>query len=364
MPVIEVDGLTKDYGEVLANDDLTFSVAEGEVFGYLGPNGAGKTTTIRTLMGFQSPTAGGATVLGHDVTDEADLIAAKRRIGYLPSHPSFDETVTGRAVLDLHASIKGDRRRAELLDIFDPPLDRKIRAYSTGNVQKLGLVQAFMHDPDLVVMDEPTGGLDPLMQREFNDFVAAEKERGLTVFLSSHVLSEVRRVCDRVGIIRAGRLVETERIEDLLHRTGKFVRARVAGDVDESAFDLAGVHDVSCSATDGGSPSDGTADGDSPSDGTADGGAGSRFDGPVTECAFTFTGDVNALVARLGEYELLDLDVEEAPLEEVFMRFYGERGGNGDRGDGGRDDPDAADGPPGSSGGGSDTAVAGGGSDA
>ncbi|WP_436927797.1 ABC transporter ATP-binding protein [Halosimplex amylolyticum] len=334
MAALEVEGLTKDYGEVLANDDVTFAVAEGEVFGYLGPNGAGKTTTIRTLMGFQSPTSGGGTVLGHDVTDEADLIAAKRRIGYLPANPSFDEGVSGREILDLHASIKGDERREELLETFDPPIDRKVRDYSTGNVQKLGLVQAFMHDPDLVVMDEPTAGLDPLMQRAFNDFVEAEKERGLTVFLSSHVLSEVRRVCDRVGILRGGRLVTTEHIEDLLHRTGKFVRVRVAGDVGASAFDLDGVHDVSCSTTDGGrvdepAEVDGeTVDppdtGDETTDRAVPGDADSpRVDGPVTECTFTFTGNVNDLIAALGERTVIDLDVEEAPLEEVFMRFYG-----------------------------------------
>jgi len=308
MAVIEVDGLTKDYGDVLANDDLTFSVAEGEVFGYLGPNGAGKTTTIRTLMGFQSPTAGGASVLGHDVTDEADLVAAKRRIGYLPARPAFDETVSGREILDLHAAIKGDERRAALLDLFEPPLDRPVREYSTGNVQKLGLVQAFMHDPDLVVMDEPTTGLDPLMQRTFNEFLDAERERGLSVFLSSHVLSEVRRVCDRVGILRGGRLVATERVTDLLDRTGKFVRARVVGAVDADAFALDGVHDIACSTTASGS-------------GDEDG--GSR-DTRITECTFTYTGDVDALVARLGECTLVDLTVEEAPLEEVFMRFYGE----------------------------------------
>ncbi|WP_459193285.1 ABC transporter ATP-binding protein [Halosimplex sp. J119] len=326
MAALEVEGLTKDYGEVLANDDVTFSVADGEVFGYLGPNGAGKTTTIRTLMGFQSPTAGRATVLGHDVTDEEDLIAAKRRIGYLPANPAFDEDVTGREVLDLHGAIKGEQRRAELLETFDPPIDREVRDYSTGNVQKLGLVQAFMHDPDLVVMDEPTSGLDPLMQRAFNEFVDAEKERGLTVFLSSHVLSEVRRVCDRVGVLREGRLVTTERIEDLLHRTGKFVRVRVAGDVSASVFDLDGVHDVSCSGTDGGVAGSNSAGASNPVGESSPGGKSgeaSRRSDPVTECTFTFTGDVNALLDRLGELTLVDLDIEEAPLEEVFMRFYG-----------------------------------------
>ncbi|WP_135533558.1 ABC transporter ATP-binding protein [Halostella pelagica] len=304
MAAIEVNGLTKDYGEVLANDDVTFDVAEGEVFGYLGPNGAGKTTTIRTLMGFQSPTTGSGTLLGADVRTEEELLAAKRRIGYLPATPSFDETATGQRVLDLHASIKGDERRDELLELFDPPLSRPIREYSTGNAQKLGLVQAFMHDPDLVVMDEPTSGLDPLMQRRFEEFVRAERSAGTTVFLSSHVLSEVRRLCDRVGVIRDGRIVTVESVADLLGRSGKSVLARVDDRVAADDVTLSGVHDLS------------VRDATVPDDSAAP--------GPVTELTFTYTGDVNELVDFLDRFDLLELDVEEAPLEDVFMRFYGD----------------------------------------
>jgi ABC-2 type transport system ATP-binding protein len=330
MAPIEVQNLTKRYGEVLANDDLSFAVRDGEIFGYLGPNGAGKTTTIRTLMGFQSPTEGTATVLGADVHDEDALVDAKRRIGYLPSNPSFDEDATGSEILDLHASVKGESRRAELLEIFDPPVDRTVRTYSTGNVQKLALVQTFMHDPDLVVADEPTSGLDPLMQREFNEFVREERRRGTTVFFSSHVLSEVRQVCDRVAILRDGRLVTVESVEELLDRSGKFVRLRAAGSVPESSLAFDGVHDLRVStaasegivetataaATDGASPGE-AHDGSEAHDGTA-----------VSEATFTYTGDVNDLVERLASLPLLDLDVEEAPLEEVFMRFYGDDDGN------------------------------------
>jgi len=294
MSAIDVRNLSKHYGDLQANDDLTFTVDEGEVFGYLGPNGAGKTTTIRTLMGFQSPTSGTATLLGHDVRDESELIAAKRHVGFLPSDPAFDETVTGRRILDLHASLKGDSRREELLADFDPPLDRPVREYSSGNVQKLGIVQAFMHDPDLVVLDEPTSGLDPLMQQRFNELVRAERDAGTTVFFSSHVLSEVRRVCDRVAILRGGELVATESIEDLLDRSGKFVRARVGSAVDVAAVDVPGVHDVEASRSDG-----------------------------ETDLTFTFTGDVSDLVAWLGTLDLHDVSVEEAPLEDVFARFYG-----------------------------------------
>ena len=306
MSAIELRGLTKDYGPVLANDDLTLAVETGEVFGYLGPNGAGKTTTIRTLMGLQSPTAGTATIMGHDVRDEDELIQAKRSIGYLPADPSFDSDATGREILDLHASIKGDERREELLELFDPPIDRPVREYSSGNVQKLGLVQAFMHDPDLVIMDEPTSGLDPLMQSRFNEFVRAEKRAGKTVFLSSHVLSEVRRVCDRVGILRDGRLVTVERVESLLERSGKFVRARVVGDLAPEDLDVDGVHDPTVTAIEAGPELSAVPD-----------------DETITEVTFTFTGDINDLLDRFGRERLLDLDLEEAPLEDVFMRFYG-----------------------------------------
>ncbi len=305
MAAIELEGLTKDYGETLANDDLTFSVESGEIFGYLGPNGAGKTTTIRMLMGFISPTAGSARVLDSPIRDRHALRAARRRIGYLSDDPGFDEDATGARILDLHSSAKGDERSDELLELFDPPLEKSVREYSRGNVQKLGMVTAFMHDPDLVVLDEPTSGLDPLMKQRFNEFIRAEQERGVTVFFSSHVLSEVRRLCDRVGIIRDGRLVTIEPVETLIRRSGKVVRVDAAESVPVSAIRLEGVHDLETSLADD------TVD--DPSD-----------DPLFTEAAFTFTGDVNDLLEHLAGYDLVDVSVEEAPLEDVFMRFYDE----------------------------------------
>ena len=301
MAVIELDGLTKDYGEVLANDGLSFEIQEGEVFGYLGPNGAGKTTTIRMLLGFQTPTAGHARVLGVDVTDRRGLVEAKRRIGYLSDEPGFDEGDTGREVLDLHAAVKGDERGEELLELFDPPLDRPIREYSRGNAQKLGIVTTFMHDPDLVILDEPTSGLDPLMKQRFAEFVRDEQARGVTVFFSSHILSEVRRLCDRVGIIRQGRLVTVEPIETLLQQTGKVVRVDGAEAIPTDILDMDGVHDLQTVPA-------------------RDGNAGEH---QFSECAFTFTGDINAVLDALSGYELLDISIEEAPLEDVFLRFYG-----------------------------------------
>jgi len=294
MAAIELRDLTKRYGDLVAVDGVSFEVEAGEVFGFLGPNGAGKTTTLRTLLGMQAPTSGSVSVLGYDTTVEDQRLDALADTGFLPSNPQFDEQATGREVLDLHESLKGGSRRADLVDRFEPPLDRPVREYSTGNVQKLGVVQAFMHDPDVVILDEPTSGLDPLLQDRFNEFVREERARGVTVLFSSHVLGEVRRICDRVGVLRDGKLVAVEDVETLLDRSGKLVRARVVGDLPPDAFDIPGVSEVTRRSTDG-----------------------------ATRVSFTFTGDVDALVDELDRYPLEELDVEEAPLEEVFLDFYG-----------------------------------------
>lgn len=291
MGAIEVRDLTKEYGSVLGVDSLSFTVGEGEIFGYLGPNGAGKTTTIRALLGLLTPTSGTATVLGADIRNGAALIDAKHRIGYLPANLGFNEEVTGSRVLDYHASIKGDQRRDELLEVFTPPLERPIREYSTGNTRMLGLIQTFMHDPDLVIMDEPTAGLDPLKQEEFNEFIRNERARGTTVFFSSHVLSEVRRVCDRVGILRAGQLVGLEEIEVLLDRGGKRVHV-VPDDGDSPSIpDLEGAFDVTTVGE---------------------------------EIQFTYTGDYNTLLDELADHDVRDIEISEPALEDVFMHYYGD----------------------------------------
>ncbi len=290
MAALEVTNLTKDYGAVVGADDLTFTVEQGEVFGFLGPNGAGKTTTIRLLLGLLEPTAGTATVLGADVRDEDALIEAKRRLGYLPADLGFDEAATGERVLEYFTAIRGSDRREELLELFTPPLERPIREYSTGNERLLGLLQAFMHDPDLVIMDEPTAGLDPLKQEQLLEFLRTEAERGTTIFFSSHVLSEVRRVCDRVGILREGRLVALEDVESLLDRGGKRVRIQLTDP--ETTFEpIPGVIDLE-TTTDG--------------------------------VQFTYTGEYNALLSALASYDVTDVSIGEPPLEDIFMHYYGE----------------------------------------
>ena len=343
MAAIETDGLTKHYGEVRANEDLSFAVREGEVFGYLGPNGAGKSTTIRTLMGFQSPTSGSATVLGHDVTDRDAMIEAKRHLGYIPAEMGFDESVTGERFLRYQASLKGDTRSEELLELFDPPMERAIGEYSTGNKRKLAIVLAFMHDPDLVIMDEPTSGLDPLMQERFYEFIRDEQSKGKTFFFSSHILSEVQKICDRVGVIRNGHLVELEDVETLLDRGSKRVSVRIAGPIEAGEFAIAGAHDLSITgdeqpsrqaAADGGERSNASrttedernesSESECERNERPDGSDTASGDREDTSVSFTFTGDYNELLAHLVNYDVLDLDISDAPLEDVFMRFYGE----------------------------------------
>lgn len=291
MAAITTTELTKYYGKIRGVENLDLSVETGEVFGYLGPNGAGKTTTIRMLLGLLSPTSGHATLLGHDVTDSTALRKAKRRTGYIPGELGFDESVTGTRFLDYQELLKGGPRRTELVELFRPPFSRSIGESSRGNKQKLAIVQAFMHNPDLVIMDEPASGLDPLLQERFYEFVRDEQAAGTTIFFSSHILSEVRKVCDRVAILRDGRLVELTPVAELLGRGGRLVQVRLANPVD--AVDVDGVRDLTVSE-------------------------GGRT------ISFTFTGDYDALVDWLAEHSVLDLEVQEPPLTEIFLHYYGD----------------------------------------
>ncbi|RNJ26863.1 ABC transporter ATP-binding protein [Halosegnis longus] len=293
MSVIRTDELTKFYGDVRGIEGVSFAVEEGEVFGFLGPNGAGKTTTIRTLLGFQSPTSGSATVLGESVTDRTALREARANVGYLPSEPAFDERATGRRLLEYHGALRGDERSDDLLDVFDPPLDRAVEEYSRGNRQMLAIVVAFMHDPDLVIMDEPTSGLDPLKQAKLLDFIRAERESGTSFLFSSHVLGEVRKVCDRVGIIRDGHLVEQADVATLLDRNGKRVELRLSDEITPEAFQFDGAHGLDIASS-----------------------------GEATTVTFTYTGEYEPLLEHILAHDPLDVNIGEAPLEDVFMRFY------------------------------------------
>src|SRR5687768_2957440 len=249
MDAIVTAGLSKRYGHgrmpwrrareglppadgVRALDDLTIAVREGEIFGFLGPNGAGKSTAIRLLLGFLHPSAGSASVYGHDVV--TDSVEIRRRVGYLPGGIALYDTLTGERLLDYLGGLTGRPpvRRAELCDRLElsaATLRRPVRDYSRGMRQKVGIVQALQHDPELAILDEPTEGLDPLMQRAFYAILDDLRADGRTIFFSSHVLSEVERVCDRVAIVRRGRLVALEEVAKLLDRRKRNVEMRLSG---------------------------------------------------------------------------------------------------------------------------------------
>src|SRR5512132_1588201 len=244
--VIETDRLTKRYGRSRGIDELSLTVGAGEIFGFLGPNGAGKTTTIRTLLDLLHPTSGSARLFGLD--SRRDSRAIRARLGNLPGDFSYDEGATGRELLALFAALRGMDglgKAQALAERFEADLSRPLHELSRGNRQKLGLIQALFHQPELVILDEPTTGLDPLMQEEFLAVVAEERERGATVFLSSHDLDEVQRACDRVAIIRDGRLIAIEDVAQMRERAYRDVSVRFVRSVDRREFEtLPGVVDV------------------------------------------------------------------------------------------------------------------------
>jgi ABC-2 type transport system ATP-binding protein len=288
-PAIRTTGLTKRYGQVSALDALDLTVPGGEVFGFLGPNGAGKSTTIRLLLGLARPTAGQAWIFD---TDASDVAVAHRSIAYVPADVALWPALTGAETLELlgRTGTGVDRAyRDELVDRFALDLSKPGRAYSTGNRQKVALVAAFATRAPLLVLDEPTSGLDPLMEREFQYAVGQARQRGQTVFLSSHQLAEVEAVCDRVAILRAGRLVEVAGVADLrrLHRSQ--VEVTFAG----TAPDLTQVPGV----------------------------AGVEVVGP-SRLRFTLTGPPAPALRALAAADVTALQVHEPTLEEIFLDYY------------------------------------------
>ncbi|HXY29026.1 MAG TPA: ABC transporter ATP-binding protein [Acidimicrobiales bacterium] len=298
---IRAEGLTKRFGEVTALDDLHLEVVPGEVMGYLGPNGAGKTTTIRLILGLLRPTAGRCEVFGLDV--QRDGVAAHRRLAYVPGEANLWPRLTGAETLHLLGQVHGrvdEAYRDELIGRFELDPSTRVRAYSRGNRQKVLLIAGLMTRADLLVLDEPTAGLDPLMEQVFRECVREAKERGQTLFLSSHILSEVEAVCDRVAILRQGRLVELGTLDQLRHLSALSVDATFAREVP----DLSGVPGVSNVRRHG---------------------HGVRFE---------LRGPVAPLVRALADTDVTGLVSREPSLEELFLSHYGSGDGHHE----GRDD--------------------------
>jgi len=289
---VELDGLTKFYGPHRGIEDIDLEVKPGQVFGFLGPNGAGKSTAMRVLLDFHRPTSGTAAVLGLD--SRRDSIEVRRRTGYLSGDIALYEKLTAIDQLKWLGRLRGGialARIEELAERLGLDLSRKIGELSKGNRQKVGLVQAFMHEPELLILDEPTSGLDPLVQHTFQEMVREVAAEGRTVFLSSHIIDEVDRVCDEVAIIREGRMVAVETIESLRARSLRQVRITFGHDVNKQLFrDLPHVHDVS---------------------------------GDARSIVIQTAGDIDAIVKEAAQHQVLNLVSEQADLESVFLAFYG-----------------------------------------
>jgi ABC-2 type transport system ATP-binding protein len=293
-PAILTEGLTKHYGEVKALVELDLEVKRGEIFGFLGPNGAGKTTMIRTILDLIHPTAGKAWILGLD--SHEDSVEIRRHVGYLPSDLSMYPTLTGRDMITYFANLRGgvDWKYVEgLAERLQADLSKKVGDLSSGNRQKVGLILTFMNRPQVLIMDEPSAGLDPLMQREFQMMMREVAEEGRTVFLSSHTLSEVQRVADRVGIIRIGHLVDVEFVDDLRSKAIRRVELQFDGPVERSVFEsVPGVRDVEVASH---------------------------------HATMSFDGQMDTLLRTATEhYTLVDVTTQEADLEEIFLEYYRE----------------------------------------
>ena len=289
-PVVSAEGLTKRYGAVNALSDLSLEIAQGQVVGYLGPNGAGKTTTIRLLLGLIRPTAGRGEIFGLDCQRRS--VEAHRRLAYVAGEASLWPSLTGAETLHLLGRVQGrvdEAYREELIARFDLDPSKKVRAYSKGNRQKVILIAGLMSRPDLLVLDEPTSGLDPLMEQAFRHCIREAKERGQTVFLSSHILSEVEALCDQVGILRAGHLVEMGTLAEMRHLSALTVEATFDGPVP----DLTGVPGVSSV----------------------------HADGHVVRCQVR--GSVAPLLTVLATSGVNELLSREPSLEELFLAIYG-----------------------------------------
>jgi len=290
MNVIEINNLTKTYGKSRGITDISFNVEQGEIFGFIGPNGAGKSTTIRTLLSLIYPTSGSAKIFGKDCIQFAPEI--KKEIGYLPSEVFYYDNMKVKDLLKYSASFyKKDcsKRIKELAEMMDLDLNKKIDDLSLGNKKKVGIVQGLLHEPKLIILDEPTSGLDPLMQQKFFELLEEENQKGATILFSSHILSEVQRLCNRVAIIKEGKIVTVEKISTLQENNYKKFKVETKSALAPEYFNIIGVNNL-------------------------------QAKGNVI--SFLFKGNINTVLKKIAEIEVVNLWIEEPDLEEIFMHYY------------------------------------------
>lgn len=290
MSIIELQQLTKTYGSARGIKNLSFRVEEGEIFGFIGPNGAGKSTTIRTLLGLIYPTSGSAKIFGKDILLHGQEI--KKEIGYLPSEVFYYDNMKVKDLLHYSASFyKKDctKRMNELAALLELDVNKKIDDLSLGNKKKVGIVQGLLHEPRLIILDEPSSGLDPLMQQRFFELLLEENKKGATILFSSHILSEVQRLCHRVAIIKEGELVSLEKMSTLKANNYKRFKLEASTAVEESSFAIEGVTELVIQDK---------------------------------EVSFMYKGNLNAILRVIASIEIANLWIEEPDLEEIFMHYY------------------------------------------
>ncbi len=289
MSIIETKNLTKYYGKARGIEDVSINVEEGEIFGFIGPNGAGKSTTIRLLLSLIYPTSGEAKLFGKDAIEHGPEV--RKRIGYLPSEIFYYDKMKVKDLLNYSASFYEkdcSSRIKELSETMELDLDRRIEDLSYGNKKKVGIVQGLLHDPDLIILDEPTGGLDPLMQQKFFKIIKEENKKGATVFFSSHILGEVQELCNRVAIIRNGSIIEIEDIKTL--RENNYKKISILGDnIDKELFHISGV---------------------------------TKLIKEDRGISFFYKGDINIMTKAISRIKAIDVSIEEPTLEEIFMHYY------------------------------------------
>lgn len=289
MNVIEIKNLTKHYGKARGIIDVNLNVEQGEIFGFIGPNGAGKSTTIRTLLGLIYPSSGSATIFGKSCIQNPEI---RKEIGYLPSEVFYYDNMRVIDLLKYSASFyKKDctKRMHELAEIMDLDLKKKIDDLSFGNKKKVGIVQGLLHEPKLIILDEPTSGLDPLMQQKFFELIQEENKKGATVFFSSHILSEVQKMCSRVAFIKEGKIIKLEKMSTLQENSYKRISIEAKSNITKETFNIKGVSNMEIK------------------DNTA---------------KFMFKGNINSIMKRISEIDLRNISIDEPDLEEIFMHYY------------------------------------------